>query len=292
MTKTHNVLCFGEVLWDCLPRGLFMGGAPCNVAYHLQQSGITANPVTAVGQDFLGHEIVRRIKNAGLSDQFVQTIPDKMTGVVQVQINELGNAKYDITEDVAWDYISLAQGLEEAAIKASAIVFGSLAQRSLPNRAVLGALLHDASDAMKVFDVNLRPPFDDLHLVQTLCSESDLIKMNGDELKRLTGTSSNDLEKHARKFAELLSGKDKIFCITDGANGAGLLIKNKWLWEKAKKIEVKDTVGAGDSFLAALISELLHDKKPAEALVKACRLGDFVASSDGAMPSYKWEDIG
>ncbi|MEM9445308.1 MAG: carbohydrate kinase [Verrucomicrobiota bacterium] len=289
MESKGPVFCFGEVLWDCLPAGLFMGGAPCNVAYHIQQGGLEVYPVTAVGSDFLGEEILRRLKKAGLSDTFVTVIDHKSTGVVLVSIDEAGNATYEIKENVAWDHIGLTSHLEEIAHRASAIIFGSLALRALPNRAVLSALLNGAEHALKCFDVNLRPPFDDLELVRTLSEEADLIKMNADELKVLVDSENSSLEDMARVFQESVG--DKKICITDGGNGAGLLIDDKWYSEKANKVEVKDTVGAGDSFLGALITSLVQGTEdPQSALSRACRMGEFVATSNGAMPSYKWQN--
>ena len=288
MENKGPVFCFGEVLWDCLPAGLFMGGAPCNVAYHIKQGGLEVFPVTAVGKDFLGEEILRRLQQVGLSDRFITMVDDKPTGAVLVAINDEGNASYDIKENVAWDCIGMTSHLEETVRSASAIVYGSLAQRSLSNRAVLAALIHEVGNGLKVFDVNLRPPFDERDLVISLAAESDLIKMNADELKILVGAEGPSLEDLAKKFQEHVGAKD--LCITDGGNGAGLLKDGKWYGEDAHKIEVKDTVGAGDSFLGALITAFVTGvEDPQEALVRACRLGEFVAGCDGAMPKYTWE---
>lgn len=290
MSDAKKVLCYGEVLWDCLPAGLFFGGAPVNVAYHLRQKGSKVFPVTAVGKDFLGEEIFRRMRRFNLELPFVSEIPEKATGVVLVQINEQGNASYDIREDVAWDYIPCSETLLKDAEDADAIVFGSLAQRSPNNRETLTRLLDHGQTALKIFDVNLRPPYDDPDRVFSLCIRADLIKMNGDELRTLTGSdgkTSNVLGNLARNFRKRVG--DKKICITDGAAGAGLLDGEKWFWEDGQKVQVEDTVGAGDSFLAALTDGLLAGDTPAQALKNAARLGEFVASSRGATPSYHWE---
>ena len=281
------VLCFGEVLWDCLPRGLFPGGAPINVAYHLQKLGLTAYPVTAVGADFLGHELIRRLEHWGLDTRFVNILPDKQTGVVRAHIQPDGSAKYEIVEDVAWDWIELQPAAMERAHDSAAVVFGSLAQRSEYNRQSLADLLDHCPSALKVFDVNLRTPDNSVERVWSLARCADLIKLNDHELSVLLNRAfpATELADAARQFAKRL-GATRV-CVTAGAKGAGLLLDDDWLWESARPVPVGDTVGAGDAFLAALLFGLLQrSKSPMEILRSACRLAEFVTTQDGATPAY------
>lgn len=272
------VLCVGEALWDCLPRGLFLGGAPLNVACHLHQLGRRAVPVSAVGDDFLGREIVRRLGMLGLDDDLIATV-DRPTGVVLVELTQ-GQPSYDIVDHVAWDAIPESDALFAAAASAPALVYGSLASRHGPNRELIGELI-DRCDGLTVFDVNLRPPYDDSELVRSIAARSRLIKLNHEELATLA--TGHDLESRARALRDQ-SGCELV-CVTAGARGAGLLADN-WYWEDPQPVELKDAVGAGDSFMAALLDGLLHEADPAACLRRAARLAEFVASSDGATPDH------
>jgi fructokinase len=283
------VLCFGEVLWDCLPRGLFPGGAPINVAYHLQKLGLTAYPVTAVGADFLGQELIRRLERWGLDGRFVNVLPDKQTGVVRAHIQPDGSAKYEIVEDVAWDWIEPDSEVSELAARGASVLFGTLAQRSEHNRKKLDAVLQKMKGGgLRIYDVNLRPPFDDPEIVRHLAVQSDLIKLNDEELEVVTNRlyPTIALDKAANEYAAGV-GCQRL-CVTAGARGAGMVEDAKWYWVDGRPVVVRDTVGAGDSFLASLIHGLIGPVKrsPVEALTRACRLGEFVASSDGATPQY------
>ncbi|HEY5707030.1 MAG TPA: carbohydrate kinase [Terrimicrobiaceae bacterium] len=283
------VLCFGEILWDCLPRGLFPGGAPINVAYHLQKLGVTAYPVTAVGADFLGQELIRRLKQWGLDPRFVNVLPGKQTGVVRAHIEPDRSAKYEIVEDVAWDWIEPDEEVFEMAERGASLLFGTLAQRSEHNRKQLSAVLEKVDGGLRIYDVNLRPPFDEASLIKHLAGNADLIKLNDEELEVVTHGlfPTLPLDKAAREYAAQV-GCERL-CITAGARGAALLEGGRWHWVDGRPVVVRDTVGAGDSFLAALIHGLVGPIKrtPLEILTRACRLGEFIASSDGATPHYK-----
>lgn len=275
------VVCFGEVLWDCLPRGLFLGGAPMNVACHLQQLGRSAAMITAVGDDFLGREAVRRMQRFGVATEHVASLRDRQTGIVQVHLDAGGQPEYEIVADVAWDFIPLSDAALDAVRQAPAVVFGSLAQRSADNRAVLDAML-DAATGLKAFDVNLRPTFSDFARLWALAAKADLLKLNGDEARQLTDEAKAPLDAVARVLRERC-GAERI-CITDGERGAGMLDGDQWHWAEGVQIEVADTVGAGDAFMAALIDGLLHQARIDTVLHRACRLAAYVASQDGAVP--------
>jgi fructokinase len=290
MGKKAVVLCFGEVLWDCLPRGLFLGGAPVNVAYHLNRHGLEAIPVTCVGRDFLGNEILRRLDQFGVRTKLVQTHKSLPTGAAIASINKQGNASYEILENVAWDEIYIPESIKPVAAEAQAVIFGSLAMRTAYNRESLQALLAQAHNAERVFDVNLRPPFDNLARVNTLAQRASLLKLNHEEAARLSGGSADRYEENARILADATGAP--MVCITCGAEGAGLLRGKDWFWEPARAVEVADTVGVGDSFLASLVQHLIIEREPPEvSLQKACRVGEFIASQEGATPNYQVSNI-
>lgn len=292
MSEKKTILCFGEVLWDSLPRGIFPGGAPVNVAYHLTQFGHHAVPVTAVGRDFLGDEFLRRFKYWNLNANFVGRV-DHPTGAVVVDLDENGVPSYRFLEDVAWDFILLPENLQPVAALADAVVFGTLAQRGEHNRTQLKLLLTQAPHAMKVFDVNLRAPYDSLDLTWELTAGVDLIKLNNEELKRLVGAdrSPDELGEGARALSAK-SGCPRV-CVTAGSDGAGLLWEGRWYWEAGRTVEVRDTVGAGDSFLASLLDGWLErNLAPAENLRRSTRVAEFIATCDGAMPSYQLDASG
>lgn len=285
------IICFGEMLWDCLPAGLFAGGAPFNVGYHLHQHGAKVHLVSASGRDFLGDELDRRLRTQGISTDLITRHHGLPTGTVIATVGHTGDAQYEITQSVAWDQIFVTQDTLHAAVEANAFVFGSLAQRSQFNRTMLDRLLSVLPDnALKVFDVNLRAPFDDLPLVRELASRATLLKLNADEAARLANRD-NGLPAREEADARTLAAQTRcqLICITAGERGAGLLRNGTWTWESSRPVEVIDTVGAGDSFLAALLSGLLS--RPTigddELLAHACRLGEWVTTQRGATPAYK-----
>ncbi len=284
------LLTFGEILWDFLPAGLFAGGAPLNSAYHLHRHGHRVHLVSGVGRDLLGDELVRRLRSWGLDTETITFHQGLPTGYVRAEISATGDATYDIVPSVAWDQILVDGEVVRAATTAGALVFGSLAQRSPFNRAALDRLLAVLPPAaMRVFDVNLRAPHDDLDRVNQLAPRATLLKLNAEEAARLaTGdtTATPDAEEaHARTLAARHGCP--LVCITAGERGAGLLRDGAWYWEPGRPVTVADTVGSGDAFLASLVSHLLAAQLgPAAALAAACRLGEWVATQRGATPAY------
>lgn len=278
------VICFGEILWDILPEGLFPGGAPFNVGYHLKQLGLRPHLASAVGRDLLGEELVRRLRLWGMDTLGVVRHTGLPTGFVRAILSASGEASYEIATAVAWDQIGTGEDTLRATVQARALVFGSLALRTTFNRAALDRLLAALpSDATRIFDVNLRPPHDNLPLVREMAGKATLLKMNTAEAARLAG-GEGDEETHAR----LLADQTGCSCIavTAAERGAGLLHDGNWIWETGRMVDVVDTVGSGDAFLAALLSQRLGGAGDAEALARACRLGEWVASQRGATPAY------
>jgi fructokinase len=288
MSRPVTVVCFGEILWDCVPRGLFLGGAPLNVAYHLRRHGVHSVPVSAVGDDFLGEEARRRIAAWGVDPKCIGRDARRPTGVVQAEIDAAGAAHYRIARGVAWDRIDVTAALRRVRPAPEAILFGTLALREAPNRRALQRLLERWPDALRVVDLNLRAPFDGPEAISRALREAQLVKLNDVELARVTRLGVQNpsaLERATRRFA----GQHGLtcVCVTAGARGAGLWWQGRWFWERAKKVDVRDTIGAGDAFLAALLAALLARNEPPDiALVRACRMGEFVATRDGATPEY------
>ena len=282
------VLCFGEILWDFLPGGLFLGGASLNAAYHLHRNGVDVRLVSAVGRDVLGDELLRRCAAWGITVDHIARLDSVPTGYVRVAVGGNGDAKFDITPDVAWDQISLSAGTLAAAARAGALIFGSLAQRSAANRATLDRLLAALPPtALRVLDANLRPPYDDLALVGELARKASLIKVNADEAARLSGAAAAAGEETCARALAAQTGC-RLIVVTAGARGAGLLRGDRWTWEPGRPVKVVDTVGAGDSFVASLVAHLLHGGFPdGEILARACRLGEWVASHAGGTPAYR-----
>ncbi|MGJ3241411.1 MAG: carbohydrate kinase family protein [Opitutales bacterium] len=293
-----HVLCFGEVLWDCLPTGLFLGGAPLNVAYHLTRLGNRATMVSAVGRDFLGDQTRERMDRLGLSTEAL-TVHDLLhTGVVTISLDEHGDATYAIREPVAWDRIPLSDAVRDAAPQAAGVVYGSLASRHDANRDTLLDLLKIAG-GLKVYDVNLRAPYDDPERVLALSGPADVLKVNGDELFQLANgdspakPSDANLEGAARTLANRVGVAT--VCITLGADGAALLHQDRFHRVPGQPVRVVDTVGAGDAFSAALTHGLIetggHPDDPEALLARAVQLGSFVAGKPGAQPDYDSDEV-
>ncbi len=180
---TDEVLCVGELLWDALPAGLFLGGAPFNVACHLSATGVPATMVSRVGADRLGEEAVRRAQRYGVATDLVQVDPTLPTGFVSATIDDSGQANFVIVDGVAWDTIEPNEALLARAEKSRAIVFGSLAQRHATTRRTIERLWE--SKALMVFDLNLRPPFEDREVIRRSLQRADVVKVTREELQRL-----------------------------------------------------------------------------------------------------------
>lgn len=289
-TARPTILCFGEILWDFLPSGLFPGGAPFNVGYHLHQLGADVRMLSGIGRDVLGDELLRRLKHWEISAELIALHQGLPTGTVIARLGNTGDAHYEITTSVAWDQILVTEDAVRAAFGARALVHGSLSLRSTFNCAALDRLCTVMpAEAWRVFDVNLRPPHDDLALVRERANGANLLKLNNAEAVRLTNrepaANSGDEETMARALAD--THQCPMVCITCGSRGAGLLHEGHWNWEPGRETEVVDTVGAGDAFLARLLYSLLaSDRPPAECLASACRQGEWVASQSGATPAY------
>jgi fructokinase len=285
---------FGEILWDCLPSGRHAGGAPFNVAAHIAQLGVSVSLVSAVGQDSLGDEILEIAKDKGVNVDFVVRVRIGLpTGTGFATVDALGNATYELVQPVAWDEIIVSDEALEAVAKASAFIFGSLASRSPYNLEQLDRLLA-VTGPLKFFDVNLRPPFADPKLIVELAGRADVLKLNHDEVGQIaswlrTGEATPNPPANAAAVAEACATISEAtdaprICVTMGAEGAALWDRGNLVTATAPKVVVRDTVGAGDAFMAGLIVGLTRGADTQTVLGTACQLGAIVASHDGATP--------
>ena len=278
-----EILCVGEVLWDSLPSGLFLGGAPFNVACHLRAAGMPAAMVSRVGDDRLGAEIVARATRFGVTVDLIQVDEALPTGFVCVTLDGNGVPAFNIVAPAAWDAIASSEALMQRAAAARAIVFGSLAQRQAVTRATIEQLWR--SSALMVFDVNLRPPFDDREVVRRSLQRADMVKMSEQELHQLAAWFGlpSGIREGATAIAEQFACPT--VCVTRGDQGASLLHEGSWNEQDGFEVEVRDTVGAGDAFLAVLLVGLLNKMSPGAALEHANLIGAYVVTQYGAVPT-------
>ncbi len=285
---------FGEILWDCLPSGKHAGGAPFNVAAHLAQIGVSSSLISSVGRDPLGDEILAVAGHKKVNVEFVSRARIGLaTGTVIVTIDEHGNATYELVQPAAWDEILVPAEALQAVGQARAFIYGSLAGRSPYNLEQIDRLL-EVRGPLKFFDVNLRPPFVDPPLVIELAKRADVLKLNDSELGRTASwlrdgeASANTPRTHeaiADACALLANATETArICVTLAEEGAALWDSGTLHAAPAPKVEVKDTVGAGDAFMAGLMVGLTSGSDIPGILENACRLGAFVASHHGATP--------
>lgn len=280
------IVGMGEVLWDMLPEGKKIGGAPANFAYHVSQYGFDGCVVSAVGDDKLGNEILESFNNRRLN-YLIQRVPYP-TGTVQIELDEAGIPCYEIKENVAWDNIPFTVDLEKLAKKTRAVCFGSLAQRNTVSRETINRFLDVMSDAAgqyRVFDVNLRQGFYDKEILCNSMKRCNILKINDEELvavSRMFEYPGIDLEDKCR--ALLSEYGLEILILTCGVNGSYVFTRENVSFVDTPKIEVADTVGAGDSFTATFISAILKGKSIREAHELAVEVSAYVCTQNGAMP--------
>jgi|TARA_B110000285_G_scaffold201903_1_gene236886 fructokinase len=279
---SDKIICFGEILWDIFPEGKMLGGAPFNVASSIHGLGGDVQFISRVGQDALGTEIIKKVKSYGLSTEFIQSDTFYATGKVLVSLEKNGSALYEIEQDAAWDFIKTTPAITTKTSESSAFIFGSLVARSASKK-TLKTLLKLSK--FSVFDLNLRAPFYDLITLSELMMESDMLKFNDDELYEIAsalGSPFHSLDQHI----EYLVAKTNtpIICVTKGMHGAVLYYHGDWFYNSGYKVKVRDTVGAGDSFLATLVLGFVRGNSIQNALNDACGMGAMVASNKGANP--------
>ena len=284
--KEKVVIGMGEALWDVLPEGKKIGGAPANFAYHVSQFGLPSCVISAIGDDHLGKEIEENFTSKGLNHKLA--VVPYPTGTVQVEIDQAGIPQYDIKENVAWDNIPFTPELEQLAKRTQAICFGSLAQRNIVSRETINKFLDampKTPETLVVFDINLRQGFYNKDILCNSMERCNILKINDEELitiSRLFGYPGIDLQDKCW----ILLGKYnlKMLILTCGVNGSYVFTPGKVSFQPTPMVEVADTVGAGDSFTAAFIASILKGASVEEAHAKAVQTSAFVCTKKGAMP--------
>jgi fructokinase len=287
---SKKIVCYGEVLFDVFPTHKKIGGAPLNVGLRMASLGMDTQIISRIGQDEIGKELLDFVVENGVSTDYIQVDKTFATGEVLVKLNDKGSASYTINYPVAWDKIEANPEAKNAVANADALVFGSLVCRDTSSHQSLLALLNSAK--YKIFDVNLRAPFYTKELLSDLMNKADFIKFNDDELYEISeflGSPFHSLEQNIQFIAEKTNTQH--ICVTKGSHGAILFYNNQLFYNSGYKITVADTVGAGDSFLAGLLTKLLTGVAPQEAINFACALGALVAQEEGANPKISAEAI-
>jgi fructokinase len=290
MTKAKRIIVgLGELLWDLLPSGKQLGGAPANFAYITNLLGDTGIPASRVGRDSLADEALQRLAQLGLSAASVQQDPIHPTGTVKVEIENRGQPRFDISEGAAWDFLEWTPAWQQLASEADAVCFGSLAQRSSQSRSTIHSFLHAThSEAVRIFDVNLRQNFYTEQVLGESMKLANIVKLNHEELPkimRLFELQHDSEEASARRLLSL--HHLKLVCVTRGTGGSLLMSPDECSEHPGFRVQVADTVGAGDAFTAALAHGYLRGTSLAQINESANRVGAWVASQSGATPAVK-----
>lgn len=280
------IIGMGEALWDILPEGKKIGGAPANFAYHVKQFGFNGCTVSAIGNDPLGEELMANFNEKEVS-YTLETVPYP-TGTVLVELDPAGVPQYEIKENVAWDNIPFTNRLKEMAAHTRAICFGSLAQRNIVSRETIGKFLDampDDDSRLRVFDINLRQNFYTKEILCNSMKRCNILKINDEELvtlSRMFGYPGIDLQDKCW----ILLGKYnlKMLILTCGINGSYIFTPGNVSFQPTPKVQVTDTVGAGDSFTAAFIASILKGRSIEQAHRKAVETSAYVCTQAGAMP--------
>ncbi|RKY11865.1 MAG: carbohydrate kinase [Planctomycetota bacterium] len=284
--QTFTIVGLGEILWDMLPAGKRLGGAPANFAYHAQALGAKGVVVSCIGDDDLGKEILSQLGSLGLDCEYIAVNKAHRTGAVTVKLDEKGVPDFTIHENVAWDFIPLESRLLELATRADAVCFGSLCQRRDVSRDTVRRFLKETKpDCLRIFDINIRQSYYSKDIVNTMLKTSNVLKLNEDELSLVAELL--DIEgTETEILAELLARYElRLVVLTKGAEGSRLYGKGgDSVCEGIPPEKIADTVGAGDAFTAAVSVGLLRGKSLDEINAHANRLAGFVCSQVGATP--------
>lgn len=288
-----QVVGIGEVLWDMLPAGKHLGGAPANFAYLTTLLGDVGVVASRVGCDELGEKAIAELGGLGVPVTYLQRDEGHRTGVVQVEVDAQGVPKFDIAQPVAWDFLEWSSSWEDLARSADAVCFGSLAQRSPQSRETIRRFLETTrKQAVRIFDVNLRPPFYPAEVVWDSMKLADIIKLNDEELPiimELCSFTQADERTAASRLMERFGLK--LVCVTRGGRGSLLVGRGEAHEEPALRVKIADTVGAGDAFTAALVHEYLRGATLEQMNRAANRVGAWVASQSGPTPRPRNGDL-
>lgn len=282
----RTVVGLGELLWDLLPKGKQLGGAPANFAYITSLLGDNGIVASRIGNDDLGAEAALKLDELRLHTTYIQRDAHHPTGVVKVEVDAAGQPRFQIAQPVAWDFMEWTSGWQQLAQQADAVCFGSLAQRTATSHATIREFVQATrKDAVKVFDVNLRQAFFSADILYDSMKLADIVKLNHDELPRIMGLfdlSHVDVMASARRLVALHNLK--LVCVTRGDQGSLLVTREAWSDHPGYKIKVADTVGAGDAFTAGMVHQYLRGEPLRQMGNLANRVGAWVASQVGATP--------
>ncbi len=276
------IVGIGEILWDILPGGKALGGAPANFAYHASRLGEEGWAVSAVGDDPLGAEIMEIVAEKRLNHLIAVT--DQPTGTVRVSLDAKGVPSYNITEDVAWDNIPFTPEMEALAVRADAVCFGSLVQRMASRDSVLRFLRATRPEALRVFDINLRQHYYSREVIDESLKLADILKINDEEIRIVADMFGLGDDDTAACRALIARYGLQLVILTKGADGSEVITEDESFPQKAGKVKVVDTVGAGDSFTAAFVVAYLRGLSLSDAQRLANETAAYVCSCKGAMP--------
>lgn len=280
MNSTKAIVTYGEVLWDVFPDGRQLGGAPFNVAAHCRLLGVSSRMISAVGLDEPGAGILSEADRLGVDRELIESLADYPTGTVQVTTDANGQPTYRILSPVAWDYIRISDAAIESVQQAGAFVYGSLACRHAVSRETLFSLLRQAKT--RVLDLNIRQEFYTPELIASLLDHSDILKINEDELELLS--KLYDLSPETLPHWLLEHKRIRLVVVTRGAEGAEAFTQHEHCQTPGVAVQVVNTVGSGDAFLAAFLVHYLQGESLQNCLEQACERGAFVATQPGAIP--------
>jgi len=287
MNNRLNIIGIGEVLWDVFPEGKQLGGAPCNFVYHANKLGANALVVSAVGNDKNGQEIVELLNKKNLPVELIQ-VNEKPTGTVEVNLSDAGVPEYIIHENVAWDYIRFNSAFEQGLLETDIICFGSLAQRNKISRESIVRILKSAGpETLIVFDINLRQHYYNKEIIENSLQSCHVLKLNGEELQIISEMLGLTGDCEESRVIELIERYNlQLLALTHGSEGSLLMTTSEKSYLPTPKVQVKDTVGAGDSFTAAMVAGFAKGEPLNKLHQKAVEISAFVCTQDGAMPEY------
>jgi fructokinase len=282
----YTIVGLGEVLWDMLPEGKKLGGAPANFAYHAAVLGNEGVIASRIGDDNLGREVLDSLRQLKIPDKYIQIDPDHPTGVVNVKLDENGQPDYTIIEDVAWDFMEFTFNWEQLAGEADAVCFGSLAQRTEESRQAIRQFLNSTGpETIRIYDINLRQLYYSSDIISESLKLAQIIKLNDEEMPvviKLLSLECSDFESCAHQLIDKYNLD--LVCLTRGANGSMLIKKEKSAEHPGFKVKVTDAVGAGDAYTAVLAHHYLRNTDLDKICESANRYGSWVATQSGATP--------
>lgn len=287
MNNRLNIIGIGEVLWDLFPQGKQLGGAPCNFVYHANKLGANALVVSAVGNDENGQEILELLDKKNISEELIQ-VNEHPTGTVEVKLNDQGVPEYVIHENVAWDFIRFDSAIEQKLSATDIICFGSLAQRNNVSGETIASMLNSAGpNTLFVFDINLRQQYYSKETIENSLQLCHILKLNGEELQTISTMLGLTGDSEENRLIELMERYNlQLLALTNGIKGSLLMTPSEKSFLPTPKIQVRDTVGAGDSFTAAMVVGFAKGELLNKLHQKAVDISAFVCTQDGAMPEY------